>query len=266
MAYAKRKKKKLSPKEVRRQVDQPQEVMSALDRGVNVVVAHWKPIGGVVLGMAVVLGSISIYQSAHAAKENEAAGLLYDAEMELPDPGGYGFASTLDDEDESAEKLSAAIEAFDEVIAEYGGTVQADIANLEAGHALLQRGDGEAAAERYALAADSRSDMVAALALASQATALETLERYDEEIEVLRELIERASGATREYAYIDLVRAYRLGGNDEGALAACREFEETLPDSPLITDIQGIIRELGGEPAAIETTPDEETGAEGVTP
>jgi tetratricopeptide (TPR) repeat protein len=250
MVYAKRKKAKKRPKE---DLDArpAEEIVGVVDRFVQAVAEQWKPIAIVLVAAAVVLGSMSIYKSVRAGKEDAAAADLYDAELKLPDPVGFSFDLTGNTtEADRQEDLREAVTEFDGVAEEHGDTVGSDLARLEGAHALLQLGEHDAAAERYAEAAASSSDMVRSLALAGQATALESAERYGDEQAVLRELIEHAPGALGEHAYLDLIRAHELAGDDAGALAVCREFEEKLPDSPLIGDVQGKIRTLGGEPTS----------------
>ncbi len=265
MVYAKKKRKKKSAKDARQEVDQQEEIISAVDRGVNAVVAQWKPIAIVIVVTGVVLGGLSLVQSSAAGKENLAAALVYDAEMELPDPSGYGFGGMLGDEQSNDEKLDTAVAEFDKAIAEYGGTIQADIANLEAGHALYEKGDFEDAADRYAAAVDSKSKMVHLLALNSQATALESLEKYTEATDALQRITVDGSGATREYAYLDRIRVQELAGDTAGALATCREFEQKLPESPKLEEVQARIRALGEEPAEIESKSEDSASTEEAT-
>jgi hypothetical protein len=253
MVYAK-KKKPLRRTEETAPPPREEEIMSTLDRGVNAIVERWKPIGGVIVVIAVVLGGVSIYNTAHASKEDKAAAALYDAEMELPDPAGFAIAS-LDDADSSKriDDLLAAVPAFEQVHADFGNTVGGDIAELEAANALLEAGDAEAAATHYATAAGSGSRMVRQLALNGQAVALECLEQYAEAAAPLRKVADEGAGAIKEYAYLDLARVQQLAGDDAAALATCREFEQELPDSPLLEQAQAKIRELGEEPADIAT-------------
>jgi len=252
MTYAKRKKKKRSkPSEEER--PREEEILGVADRFVNAVAARWKPISGTVLAIALVLGAISVYEAAHASKEDRAAAALYDAEAELPDAGGFAIQA-LDQEEDArrAEQLAAAIPEFQKVIDEYGSTVGADIANLEMGHALLDSGDMEGAAERYGQAAGSGSRMVRLLATSSHATALESLGRYEEAAGALKVLTGEGSGAIKEYAYIDLIRVQEMSGDPDAALASAREFVVELPDSPLLDQVEARIHALGGEPSAAE--------------
>lgn len=263
MVYAKKKKKdKPRGKDARRELQQPDEFISVTDRVVNAIVGQWKSIAIVLGVLAVVFGTIAIVDSVRHGREDSAAALLYDAEMELPEPAGYdvmtGMATGADED--HATKLREAATHFDAVIEQYGNTVQADIANLEAGNALYQAADYEQAEQRYAAAAGSRSSLVKILALNAQAQALESLEQFDREAEVLRRLVEEAQGATMEYAYLDLIRAHELKGDDTGALAVCREFEQALPDSPLLDDVQNKIRAFGETPAEIERTEEDVEG------
>ncbi len=258
MVYAKKKKAK---KRTRDELEaQPAEdIVGFVDQGVNAVVAQWKPIAIVLGASAVILGGLSIYDLVQAGREDTAAGLLYDAEMKLPEPAGFSFDLTgapaaPEDRDED---LRAAADQFASVAEEYGSTVSGDMARIEAGHTLLQLGEYEQAAERYGEAAGSRSRMVKTLALNGKATALESLERFEDEQAVLRELMGVGAGPVVEYAYMDLIRAHELAGDADGALAVCREFEEKLPDSPLITEVQGKIRTLGGSPDEEATTTEE---------
>lgn len=265
MVYAKKKRKKKSAKDVRQELDQPQEIISALDRGVNAVVSQWKPI---LIGLVVVgalLAGVSFFQGAASEKENLAAALVYDAEMKLPDPSGYGFGALMGDEDSTDEKLQEAVTEFDKAVAEYGDTIQADIANLESGHALFEMGDFQGSADRYKLAADSKSRMVRLLALNSQATALESLEQYTEATEILQQITVDGSGATREYAYLDRIRVQELSGDTAGALATCREFEEKHSDSPKLEDVQARIRALGEEPVKVDTSSEDTPSTEEAT-
>ncbi len=258
MVYAKKRKPKRS-KEEEAAPAREEEIISTLDRGVNAIVERWKAIGGTILAIAVVLGGISIYNTTASSKEDKAAAALYDAETELPDPAGFAIAPL--DETDSAKRLDdlrAAVPAFDEVTAEFGSTVTADVAQLEAANALLEAGDAEEAVTHYAAAAESRSGLVRQLALNGHAVALECLEKYAEAADPLRQVADEGAGAIKEYAYLDLVRVQQLAGDDEAALATCREFETALPDSPLLEQVQAKIRELGAEPAEIAAEESEE--------
>lgn len=264
MAYAKKKTKKVRAKDTRRELQQPDEFMSVTDRVINAIVSQWKPILIVIGITAVVFVTITIAEKLTGNREDAAAGLLYDAELELPQAAGfdpYTGMAIAPDEDQAEEYRAAAAE-FDAVVEQYGGTVQGDIAHLEAGNALYQAGDYEQAEQRYAAAAGSKSRMVRVLALNAQAKALESLEQYDREVEVLRTLVAEAEGATMEYAYLDLIRAHELADDGAGALTVCREFEEKLPDSPLLDDVQNKIRAMGEEPADIQPSEEEQGGGE----
>lgn len=256
MVYAKKKKKTSKKSRRENAAAQPaEEIVSAVDRGVNAVVAQWKPIAIGLVSIAVVLGALSIYDWVKGGKEDSAAGGLYDAELELPDPVGFSFdmAGLESDEASRDEDLRKALSEFQGVADEYDGIVGADLARLEAGHVHMQLGEYDQASESYGQAAASGSTMVKTLALNGKATALESAERYDEQQQTLRELMTVAAGPVVEYAYLDLIRAHELAGDTDGAMAVCREFEEKLPDSPLITDVQGKIRTLGGEPGELPT-------------
>ena len=250
MVYAKRKNKRSKSTEAER--PREEEIRGIADRFVNAIVVRWKPIGGAILGVAVILGSISAYDAAHASKENSAAALLYDAEAELPDAAGFAI-SALDADEESrrAEQRAAAIPEFQKVLDEHGNTVGADIANLEMGHVLLESGDVEGAAARYGQAAESKSRMVKLLATSAHATALESLGRNEEAVQALRVLATEGSGAIKEYAYVDLIRVQEISGDVDGALATAREFEIELPDSPLLDEVQSRIYALAGAPTEI---------------
>ena len=254
MVYAK-KKKPIRRKDTTSEPPKQEEIISAVDKAVNAIAMQWKPISAVVLGIAVILGATSLYNSFQSGKEDSAAAMLYDAEMELPDPAGFAIspADALD-ADQRVEDLRAVLPEFDKIIAEHGGTVSADIASLEAGHALFEVGDVEGAAERYAQAESSKSRLVRLLAVSAHATALETLEKHDDAAAKFRALADEGSGAIKEYAYVDLVRVQEAAGQAEAAMATCREFETELPDSPLLGDIQDRIRALGGD--VEETIPD----------
>jgi len=256
MVYAKRKKKRTKPTEAER--PREEEILGVADRAVNAIVVRWKPIGGAVLGIALVLGAFSAYEAAHASKEDNAAALLYDAEAELPDAAGFAItALDADEEARRSEQRAAAIPEFQKVIDEYGNTVGADVAALEMGHVLLDSGDLEGAAEQYGQAAGSSSRMVKLLAVSAQATALESLGKHDEAEQALRVLAAEGSGAIKEYAFIDLIRVQEMSGDVDGALATARQFETELPESPLLDQVQARIHALGGgttpdEPAAVE--------------
>ncbi|MDP7114025.1 MAG: hypothetical protein QGH45_18790 [Myxococcota bacterium] len=261
MVYAKKKNK---AKKRTTDVAQPapaEEIIGVVDRGVHAVAAQWKPIAIVIGGTALILSIVAVYQWVRENQEDEAAGMLYDAELKLPDASGFSFDLTGEidggDPEKHEAELREAIASFEAVSGEFGTGIGGDLARLESAHALLALQDFEGAAARYDEAADSESDLVRTLALNGQATALESLERYADEQLVLRELMDAGAGPVIEHAYLDLIRAHELDGDDDGALAACREFEEKLPDSPLITEVQGKIRKLGGEAV---TTP--ETDAE----
>ena len=261
MVYAKKKNKakKRSTEEV--QAAPAEEIIGVVDRGVHAVAAQWKPIAIVLGGTALVLSIISIVQWMQANKEDTAAGMLYDAELKLPDDSGFSldlsgqFAN--DDPAKREADLREAVSEFEAVTAEYGSGVGGDLARLESAHALLALDDYEAAAARYDEAADTKSRLVKTLALNGQATALENLGRYGEEQQVLRELMAVGAGPVLEHAYQDLIRAHELDGDKDGALAACREFEEKLPDSPLITEVQSKIQSLGGEATPPEPAAEE---------
>lgn len=256
MVYAK-KKKPVRRKDTTPEPPKQEEIIGAVDKAVNAIAMQWKAISVVVVGIAVVLGAISLYNSSRAGKEDAAAAMLYDAEMELPDPAGFALSpSDALDADQRAEELRAVVPEFDKVIEEHSSTVSADIAALEAGHALFEAGDVESAATRYAEAETSKSRLVRLLAVSAHATALETLEKHEDAAAKFRLLVDEGSGAIKEYAYVDLVRVQETSGDAEAALATCREFETELPDSPLLGSIQDRIRALGGEVVEAEPLAD----------
>jgi len=262
MVYAKKKKKEPRGKDTRRELQQPDEFMSVTDRVINAIIGQWKILAGVIGGGLVVFGSIAAYDAIRHGKEDAAAALLYDAELELPEAPQFDYMTgTTTTPDDQAERFREAVTHFDKIVAENGATVQGDDENLEAGNALFQAGDYEAAEQRYASAADSRSSLIKVLALNGQAKALESMEQFEREAEVLRQVVDGSEGALMEYAYLDLIRAHELKGDDPGALAVCREFEEKLPDSPLLDQVQNKIRAFGEEPADIAPA-EEETGGE----
>ncbi len=262
MVYAK-KKKKTSRKSRQEAEAQPvEEIVGVVDRGVNAVAAQWKPIAIVLVSITVILGAYSIYEWVQGGKEDSAAGGLYDAEMKLPGQTDFSFDLMGNEADEAPqdEDLREALAEFQDVASEYDGAVGADLARLEAGHVHMQLGEYEQAGEAYGQAAASSSTMVKTLALSAKASAMESAERYDDQKTALRALMDVAAGPTMEYAYLDLIRAHELAGDDDGALAVCREFEEKLPDSPLITEVQGKIRTLGGEPGELPVEAEGDAG------
>lgn len=264
---------KQTRKDRQRELLQPDDFLVMGERIVHGFVVHWRAVVAVVAVAVAVVGAFSLWERHLDGVEEEAAAALYKAEAQLPsrDPmeifQRLQSGETTSPEDDSA-KMREAVTALEAVATSHGGTVQADIARIEAGAALFELGEYAKAAEHFAAARGTDSELVRHLATQGEGQALVALEQWDRAILAFRALRDGTTGPVKEQAWLDLARVHESAGKRDEARALYEEFEKTFPDSKLLATIKGRLASLaaggGGEgsapapapPATIPPAPD----------
>lgn len=264
---------KQTRKDRQRELLQPDDFLVMGERLVHGFVVHWRAVVAVVVVAVAVTGAFSLWERHLDGVEEEAAAALYKAESQLPSQDPMEIfqrlqrGETAAPADDSA-KLREAVAALEAVATSHGGTVQADIARIEAGAALFELGEYAKAAEHFAAARGTDSELVRHLATQGEGQSLVALEQWDRAIQAFRALRDGTTGPVKEQAWLDLARAHESAGKRDEARALYEEFEKTFPDSKLLATIKGRLASLaaggGGEgsapvpapPATIPPAPD----------
>ena len=230
-------KKRVGSKKRREEIDQPDEFMEVGGTVVDWVVGNGKPVGAVVGGLLVALLIWGVYQKLDLGTREDASAVLYAASKQLPDTGGVGESplSALEPEDLNA-KIDVAVAALDDVVAQFDGTPQAQIARIEAGSALYRSGRFEEALPYFEGAA-SDGGTIGTFASSSKGATLESLERLDDALASYDAVRARTSGALKEQATIDMARVFESKGEFGKARDLYTSFETDFPDSTLLPEV-----------------------------
>ena len=218
-------KKRVGRKKRHDELEQPDEFMEVGGTIVDWVIANGRSVGAVLaVGLAALL-VMGVMEKSQQGTRTDASAALYEARKLVPNTGitfSRGqLLPAVDDQEELATKTAEAVAAFDEIIAQFQGTPQGTVANLEAGSALYRIGKHEEALVYFQKAADGEGD-VGLLATSSKGTALESLERY-EDAAVAYESASLLKGADSGEALfrLGLVRLNDLNDHEEAAVLQC---------------------------------------------
>ncbi len=233
-------KKRVGAKKRREDLAQPDEFMEVGGTIVDWVLERRKPASIIVGGILAALLVYGVVGKLQTSSRTEAAAALFEAQRQLPGAsattGASGLNITLSDPTDDG-KLDEAITALDGVIAEFAGTPQATVAQLDAGAALNRAGEYERALP-YFEAASAAGGTMGLLGSSSKASTLESLGRLDEALAAYESVRGETTGGLREQATIDLARVALANGDGARAKALYGEFETEFPDSALLAEVQ----------------------------
>jgi tetratricopeptide (TPR) repeat protein len=194
-------------------------------------------IGAILVGLLI----FGVMQKLDEGSREDAAAALFAAQRLLPSTSpsissGLNITLGIPDADEAASRAEA-LAALDQVIADFGGTPQAVLAQIEAGSTLHRTGKYEEALAYFEAASGAEGTM-GMRATSSKGAALESLGRSDEAAAAYESVRETASGGLRAQATIDLTRVLVAKGDVARAKELYSEFESEFPDSVLLAEVQ----------------------------
>ena len=231
-------KKRVGAKKRVEEIQQPDEFMEVGGTVVDWVIERRKPAGMLIGGILAALLIYGVMGRLDRGNREDASQALYAAQRLLPEstPITSGLNITLADPTTDAD-IAAAVTALDKVAADFKGTPQAALAQLEAGATLYREGD-YAEALPYFEAASSAKGAAGVLATSSKGSTLESLDRLDEAVTAFEAVRASGKAGTKEQATIDLARVLVAKGDTARAAELYTQFETDFPDSAVLAEVQ----------------------------
>ncbi len=158
--------------------------------------------------------------------------------------------------DQGVRAREAALEAFEAVAREHGGTVAAELAQVRAAEMELDLGRAAAAEQRLDALGESldRDALVRGVALRLRGYALEELERWDEAGLAYAEAGAAEAYPDRPAAWLSSAESYRRAGDTDGELAAFQQILELDAEFAQRNDITGRLNALAGAGESLPPT------------
>jgi tetratricopeptide (TPR) repeat protein len=209
---------------------------------------------GVVLGVIVAIivgGAVLGVSSAVSKNKNGEASVAYGKALEAYE-APVGDAAKAEKGDgphykDATERAQASREMFRDVVAKYGATGAANLANLYIGHTSMKLNDADSAKAAYQSFLDGadKADPLRFAGYTGLAAATEAKGDRKSAIAALEELLKLNDKVDHDGALLDLGRLQKLENNPTAARQAWERIGKEFPESPLKSRADELIALLG---------------------
>lgn len=240
----------------KRDLKRPDEFLSTGSKVMTYIAENAPMVLGGTLLVLVAIAAAFGWLHQQQLREVEASGKLFGAEKLLggDDPTSRMFGMALPGQ-VSVEDKKKAVEAFDQVAAEYAGSATARRAQLRSGDIHLELGEYDAAIASYEQALAGAAPEVVFYARNGIGHAFEAKQSWDDAAASYRTLVEDESLSMRDVASLDLARVLVRAGKNDEAREILSGFATKFPDSSLRDTADKELAKLGGPIATPESSP-----------